>query len=127
MITAIAVAIFGFAGAVSRYGIGLALPDGGEAAFPWATLLVNLTGSILLGFLIGYASIRKVPGWFKEAAGTGFLGAFTTFSAFNGQLLLLWKHQAYGAAIAYALISGIGGWLLASAGVKAGSGRRDTA
>ncbi|MFD0671867.1 fluoride efflux transporter FluC [Cohnella sp. GCM10027633] len=124
MIIAIAVAVAGFAGAVSRYGVGLAMPAYDDSAFPWATLCVNLAGSLLLGLLIGLAARRNLPSWFKEAAGTGFLGAFTTFSAFNGQLWVLWKHHAYGAAIAYALVSGIGGWLIAASGVAAGSGRR---
>ncbi|MFC5532291.1 fluoride efflux transporter FluC [Cohnella yongneupensis] len=124
MIIALSVAVAGFAGAVSRYGIGLAFPDGGEAAFPWATLFINLAGSLLLGLLIGAASRGKVPPWFKEAAGTGFLGAFTTFSAFNGQLWLLWDHQHYAEALAYAIISGIGGWLLAGLGVARGSKER---
>lgn len=124
MVIAFAVAIAGFAGAVSRYGIGLAIPDGGEAAFPWATLLINLTGSLLLGLLFGIAVRRKLPAWLREALGTGFLGAYTTFGAFNGQLLVLWKHQAYGSAIVYAIVSGIGGWLIAEAGILAGSGRR---
>lgn len=125
MVIALAVAIAGFAGAVSRYSIGLAFPDGGESSFPWATLVINLSGSLLLGLLFGLASRRKLPPWFKEAAGTGFLGAFTTFSAFNGQLWLLCKHHAYGSAAAYALISGVGGWLLAAAGVKLGSKERN--
>lgn len=124
MVVAIAVAIAGFAGAVARYSLGFAFPDGGEASFPWATLAVNLAGSLLLGLLFGIASRRKLPTWFKEAVGTGFLGAFTTFSTFNGQLWLLWKHQAYAPAIGYALASGVGGWLLAAAGLAWGGKER---
>ncbi len=124
MIIAIAVAIAGFAGAVSRYSIGLAFPDNGESGFPWATLVINLAGSLLLGLLFGFASRGKAPPWFKEAAGTGFLGAFTTFSTFNGQLWLLWENHAYGFALAYALASGIVGWTLAAAGLAWGSKER---
>ena len=124
MLVAFAVAVAGFAGAVSRYGIGLAMPGGGEAAFPWATLLVNISGSLLLGILIGAAYRRRIPIWIKEALGTGFMGAFTTFSAFNGQLWLLWEHGAYGYAAVYALASGVGGWLIAAAGIAWGKGGR---
>lgn len=124
MVIAIAVAIAGFAGAVSRYSIGLAFPDNGEAGFPWATLAINLAGSLLLGWLFGLASRRKLPPWFKEAAGTGFLGAFTTFSTFNGQLWILCNNQAYGFALAYALASGVVGWALAATGLAWGSKER---
>lgn len=124
MLVAFAVAVAGFAGAVTRYGIGFAIPGGGEASFPWATLVINLTGSLLLGILIGTAARRKLPVWFREAVGTGFMGAYTTFSAFNGQLWLLWEHGAYGYAVTYALVSGIGGWLIAAAGVSWGKGGR---
>ncbi|WP_027084177.1 fluoride efflux transporter FluC [Cohnella panacarvi] len=124
MVIAVAVAIAGFAGAVSRYGIGLAFPDNGGAGFPWATLFINLAGSLLLGLLFGLASRGKLPQWFKEAAGTGFLGAFTTFSAFNGQLWLLWENHAYGFALAYALASGAVGWALAAAGLAWGGKER---
>jgi len=124
MVIAIAVAIAGFAGAVSRYSIGLAFPDTGETGFPWATLTINLAGSLLLGLLFGLASRGKLPPWFKEAAGTGFLGAFTTFSTFNGQLWLLWDNHAYGFALAYALASVVVGWALAAAGLAWGSKER---
>ncbi len=121
---AVAIAVAGFLGAVSRYGLTLALPDGGGASFPWATLVINLGGSLLLGLLFGLVSRKLVSAWWKEAAGTGFLGAFTTFSAFNAQLGELVRHHAYGSAAAYALASGLFGWLLAALGLSVGRGGR---
>ncbi|KIL36190.1 hypothetical protein SD71_09570 [Cohnella kolymensis] len=117
------IAIAGFLGAVSRYEISLLVPSAGEAAFPWATLIVNLSGSFLLGALFGVVSRRSMPAWLVESVGTGFLGSFTTFSAFNGQLWELCQHRAYLGAAAYVLLSGLGGWLLASAGLAYGRGK----
>lgn len=116
------IAIAGFLGAVTRYGIGLALPQGSGEMFPWSTLLVNLLGSLLLGYLLSAWSRRRVPAWFTEVAGTGFLGAFTTFSTFNAQLWQLYEHEAYVLAGAYVFLSAIGGWLLAAAGMAWGRG-----
>ncbi|WP_373229866.1 CrcB family protein [Cohnella sp.] len=116
------IAVAGFLGAIARYQIGYLLPQGSDASFPWATLLVNLLGSILLGYLFGLLSRKRMPAWWGEVAGTGFLGAFTTFSAFNGQLWLLYEHRAFLYAGAYVLLSAIGGWMLAAAGLNWGRG-----
>ncbi|MBN2983440.1 fluoride efflux transporter CrcB [Cohnella algarum] len=123
MTVIVAIAVCGFFGAVSRHGLTLVLPNGGGSSFPWATLAINLSGSLLLGWLSGLALRKLVSPWWKEALGTGFLGAFTTFSAFNAQLWELWRHDAYAAAVLYAASSGIAGWLLASLGLKLGRGR----
>lgn len=117
------ITIAGFLGAVSRYELGLLVPSGEEAAFPWATLIVNLSGSLLLGVLFGITSRRRMPAWLTEAIGTGFLGSFTTFSAFNGQLWELCQHRAYFGAAAYVVVSGLGGWLLAAGGLAWGRGK----
>ncbi|RUS48356.1 CrcB family protein [Cohnella sp. AR92] len=114
------VAFFGFLGAASRYGITLGIPDGGGSSFPWATMGINLVGSLLLGTLFGWCAIKRIAPWWREALGTGFLGAFTTFSAFNAQLWELWRNEAYAAAVVYLLVSSLGGALLASAGLHAG-------
>jgi len=122
---AIGIAVAGFMGAIARYEVGYLFPRHADpAAFPWATLMINLTGSLLLGLLTGWlANRRSAPIWLGEVIGTGFIGAYTTFSAFNGQLWQLLEHQAYGAATAYLFVSAIGGWILAAAGLSWGRGR----
>ncbi|OLN24266.1 hypothetical protein BTO30_00210 [Domibacillus antri] len=67
------VAIGGFFGAVARFWIGNQL---NKTAFPFGTLCVNVMGAFLLGLLIGYG----IEGDWLLLCGTGFLGAFTTFS-----------------------------------------------
>jgi fluoride exporter len=73
------VGVAGALGALSRYGIGLAV---GPRSFPWATLGINVSGSFALGALLTVATHR---GWAPETVGAvavGFLGAFTTYSTF---------------------------------------------
>jgi CrcB protein len=117
------VAAAGFLGAGLRYAIGVALPESGNGQMPWATLIVNLSGSLLLGWLTGIASRRKLPEWLTEAAGTGFLGAFTTFSAFSAQWISLMGQGHFLIALLYTALSGGLGAGLAFAGWHWGRGR----
>ena len=69
------VALFGAAGALTRYGISSAI---GDRSFPLATLGINVVGSFLLGVLLA----SQASSMWTTALGVGFLGAFTTFSTF---------------------------------------------
>jgi len=121
---AIYVSFAGFLGAVARYGIGFLIPTAAEpGAFPWATVFINLSGSLLLGLLTGWLSGKPGKAWIGETAGTGFLGAYTTFSAFNGQLWQMLEHRAYVVAAAYVLASAAAGWGLAALGLSLGKRR----
>ncbi len=75
------VAIGGVIGSLGRYAVGAALPhQGGD--FPWATLVVNVTGAFAMGLLVAYLVDR--PGVHRLArpfVGVGVLGGWTTFSA----------------------------------------------
>jgi fluoride exporter len=117
------IAAAGFLGAVTRYEIGFVFPHGAGSSFPYATLFINLSGSLLLGLLMGWLSHRRAPAWFGEVVGTGFIGSFTTFSAFNGQLWQLCQQAAFVSAAVYVLLSAVGGWLLAMAGLAWGRGK----
>jgi len=79
------VGIGGFLGAVSRYGVNEAMKRIKIIHFPLATLVVNLLGSFLLGIIVG-KQLHDI--WFS-LLGFGFLGAFTTFSTFTLDILLL--------------------------------------
>lgn len=75
------VSVAGAVGAVLRLSIGEPLEEH-FMKFPWATLLINLTGSAALGVLVGIAHAwRGLPRWAVPVLGTGLLGSFTTFSA----------------------------------------------
>jgi fluoride exporter len=89
------VAAFGAAGALSRYGIGVAV---GPRAFPWGTLAINVVGAFLLGWLLGGDRFSTTT---TVALGAGFLGAFTTFSTFAWEATALVREDRAGAALGY--------------------------
>jgi fluoride exporter len=120
---ALGIAAAGFLGAVTRYEVGFVFPHGAGSSFPYATLFINLSGSLLLGLLTGWLSHRGAPAWLGDVVGTGFIGSYTTFSAFNGQLWQLCQQAAYLSATVYVLLSGVGGGLLAMAGLAWGRGK----
>ena len=77
--TILAIAIGGVLGTAARLGLDAVLPHPHDA-FPWSTLIVNVVGSLVLGFLV--ARVWPVaPEWMRAALGAGVLGSFTTFSA----------------------------------------------
>jgi CrcB protein len=108
-VTIAGIAIAGAAGAVVRYGVGLLIgrPSG---SFPWAPLFVNVSGSVILGFLVALFDERLVPDPALRAALTiGFLGAYTTFSTFSLETFRLLQDGALGTAVAYVLASVLAG------------------
>jgi CrcB protein len=99
----------------------MSTPPGG---FPVATLLVNLTGSLLLGFYLArrqrsLAGRLSVPFW-----GIGVLGSFTTFSTFSVEVVQLLAHSQAGPALGYMAASVVGGLLAAVIGQGIGSALR---
>lgn len=76
----LAVMVGGFLGAALRVGLGFVFPEGG--GFPITTLVVNISGTAALAALTSYWQVthRGRP-WLRAGIGTGFLGAYTTFSS----------------------------------------------
>ena len=70
------------AGAVLRYLVDGAVSARDHGAFPWGTFLINVSGCLLLGVITGLALFHGLGPDTKLVAGTGFCGAFTTFSTF---------------------------------------------
>lgn len=83
----LAVAIGGALGALSRFGMGQWLADSGYAHLHPATFLVNVIGALLIGILFVGAERFTLSEPARLGMSVGFLGAFTTFSAFSLQLL----------------------------------------
>jgi len=75
--------VAGAVGALLRYEVELAVRRRTGGAFPYGTLLINVTGSFLLGVLAGLLVHRGVSSEVVTVAGTGLLGAYTTFSTFS--------------------------------------------
>ncbi|MEO0795343.1 MAG: fluoride efflux transporter CrcB [Verrucomicrobiota bacterium] len=91
------VAIGGALGAISRALISHYIKGG----FPWATFIVNVSGSLLIGLVLGWMGTRsQVPHGVKFLFATGFCGAFTTFSTFSFETLTLFKEQSWEAGLA---------------------------
>jgi len=99
----------GAIGASIRYLVVLLLPTELKTGFPWPTLLINLTGSLLIGFL--WAAFEKYPisENVRNFIFIAILGSFTTFSTFSNETALLIRDTSYSAAILnIALHSGLG-------------------
>jgi fluoride exporter len=79
-VTALWVALAGSAGALARFGLDGGLRRRWPTTFPWATLVVNVTGSLLLGLVTGLVLFRGEPDPLRIIVGTGFCGGYTTFS-----------------------------------------------
>lgn len=109
------VGIAGILGALSRYAVGLAVdPIVPAAMFPVATLLCNYSGSFALGWLSGGGAARmRLSGNGRAAVASGFVGSYTTFSAFSAETVHLLQAGEGGKALVYVLVSMWGGLALA--------------
>lgn len=104
------VALGGMLGALCRYALSLLLgPLLTRTGFPWATLLINVSGSFALGLLAALAARNAVSPEWRAAVGVGFLGAYTTFSTFSVDLdALLGQGQGLKAGLYLAGNVGLG-------------------
>jgi CrcB protein len=73
------------------------------ALIPYGTLIVNLSGCLLLGFLMGALEARPLPPVLRPALATGFIGAYTTFSTFAYETILLIREGSLLLATVYVL------------------------
>jgi fluoride exporter len=106
MQTYIAVAIAGVLGCWLRLFVGTWMPVWAGRDFPWATLTINVVGSFLMGFLFIATAERFAIGQpLRVGILTGFLGGFTTFSAFSVEIMLLIQDGEPGKGAVYAVSS----------------------
>ena len=92
---------------------------GTSGGFPWATVLVNVTGSLLLGLLAGIYAGRVGP-TMRLAVFFGFLGGYTTFSTFTSETVVLARTGSAAAAFGNVAISLLVGLAAALVGVLLG-------
>jgi len=115
--TLVAVVLGAILGTGLRLGIDqLVAPD---SAFPWATLLINVVGSFVLGLLVARVW-PSAPAWLRAGLGTGLLGSFTTFSAVIVSLLTLTAAGTTVVAVGYLVASLVFGFAAALLGVRLG-------
>ncbi|WP_066462749.1 fluoride efflux transporter CrcB [Sanguibacter suarezii] len=98
----------GGAGAATRFWADGVIRSRLTSAVPWATMIINATGSLLMGLLIGLTATSGVPGGLSLVLGTGFLGGYTTFSTASYETVQLLRQERYAAAVA----SGVGALLV---------------
>jgi len=104
--TVLLVALGAAVGAPCRYLVGQMV------ATPWGTLLVNVAGSLILGFVVGL----PVSAPWQALLGTGFCGALTTYSTFSFETFSLARASRRRLALAYAVLSILAGLTAAYAG-----------
>jgi CrcB protein len=104
MRTALAIAVFGALGSLSRHGVGVGLQRLLGVRFPYGTFAVNVIGSFLIGLAMAvFATRGELDSRLRIALTVGFLGGFTTYSSFAFETVgLLEKRQA---ALAAAYVS----------------------
>lgn len=111
------IALGGAAGAVARYLVDTSIAQRASGAFPWGTLVVNLSGSFVLGILFALTLDRDVlPATIRGPLMIGFIGAYTTFSTL---MLETWRLAEDG-AVGLALANVVGSSVLGIAAVFVG-------
>ena len=116
----LAVGMGGFLGANTRYLVTVWAAERIGATFPYGTMLINVTGSFVIGlFLFAFGErILQYP-YYRLFFATGFLGAYTTFSTFSFDTLILMQQQNWagvavniGASVGLGLLGVIAGAVL---------------
>lgn len=98
MINILVVVVGGAIGAIARYQLDGLIQDHTHGALPVGTLVINVSGALALGILVGLRLKHGFPATAELAAGTGFCGAFTTFSSLMYESTRLAQDGAYRAA-----------------------------
>lgn len=113
------VGLGGFLGTILRVGAGSWLGKYTAGGFPLGTLVINLAGSLAIGYIYGYFEKEGIAStqW-KLILTAGFCGGFTTFSAFSIENLQMLRDGQYLLAIFYIFISVLLGLLLTYAGLS---------
>ena len=113
----LAIAAAGALGAVTRFMVDGYVQERFGQAFPWGTFIINVTGSLLLGFIVGLALDHGFGGVPYALLATGFCGAYTTFSTFGYETVRLAEQSSGLPAGANALASLVAGLVAAVLGL----------
>ena len=96
----------GGVGAALRHGVNLVTPRLLGTAFPYATIIENVSGSLIMGLLAAYFAFKgDASQHWRLFLTTGFLGGYTTFSAFSLDAVLLYQRGELGLAALYVALS----------------------
>jgi CrcB protein len=93
-------------GAALRHGVNLTVARVLGVGFNYATLFENVSGSLVMGLLVGYFAFKgSIPQHWRLFLTTGILGGYTTFSAFSLDTMLLYERGELGLATLYVIAS----------------------
>ena len=115
--TLLLVAFASSVGAPVRYLVDRFVASRNRGAFPWGTLVINVTGSLILGVVTGlglYHGLATAP---RLVVGTGFCGGYTTFSTFTFETVRLAEEGASANALRNALGTLVAGGAAAALGL----------
>ena len=113
------IAIFGALGTLARYGLQGLVQLRVGSAFPYGTLLINLSGCFFLGLIGQFTMNRTVlPAEWRVAIAVGFFGGFTTFSSFGWETAKMLEDGEWLRATTYVASSVAFGLLLSVAGIR---------
>jgi CrcB protein len=112
----VALAAAGGLGASSRMLIDGLIKSRMSTALPWGTIIINVSGSLVLGLLTGLAGANLLPEAWHLVLGTGFLGGYTTFSTASFESVRLLQERRWAAG----LVNGFGTLVFATAAAAIG-------
>jgi fluoride exporter len=108
----------GFLGSVLRYLISTFISRSSSGNLPYSTIIINLVGSFIVGVALTLLNTKSNPAYFYFLI-PGFLGGFTTYSAFSAEAVGLIGRQLYIPALIYIFLSLSGGLILCALGMFA--------
>lgn len=120
MLSVLAISVGAILGANARYFVGLYVAERLGTAWPYGTFIINVTGSLIIGFFLTLVTERYPadPLW-RLFFATGFLGAYTTFSSYTFEAAQLARDGAYGLALLYLFGSVLAGMIGVFVGIVA--------
>jgi CrcB protein len=121
MFVVFGVAVGGALGALSRYGVDRAIEQRSESTFPLSTFAINVSGCLVVGFVIAaLVDRRSAPDWLRAALVVGFCGGYTTFSTFAQETVDLLESRAAAVAVLSVAANVVVGVLAVLAGARLG-------
>lgn len=111
------VGVGGFLGANARFGLTRLLVDRLSGGFPYATFIVNVTGSLAIGILLTLMTQRLTDPVWRLFTIVGFLGGYTTFSTYSFEAVVLLEQGRTARALLYVLGSNLVGLLACYGGI----------
>ena len=121
MRTLVGIMIAGALGAAARYGLDGFVSDRAGSSFPWGTFVINISGSLVLGFLFTVLTERvAIDSALRFSITTGFIGSYTTFSTWMLETARLIQDRSYLSATWNAAGSLVVGMVAVGAGIVMG-------